>query len=246
MAHLSQVDAHLYKVREYLALAQRESANWPYRGILLTRALEYATCAVFIAWGEPRTPEPKMHPFFEERLASKIDPTVAVVVQLVWEREGQGPPDGGVQPLLEGCHMVVEYFAGLATNPPPADWEPLPTPEPVGWGGLAEGQRQFLRQALAAAQTMAPGVQLMLFGSRAAGTARPDSDYDLSFIFPNQIEEWQRGQARGAASSVDRSIKLNIESVSVEEWNKPPAHRPVIDRVKATGIEVPPPQLGTS
>ena len=241
MAYVGQVDAHLYKAREYLALAQRESANWPHCGILLTRALEYATCAVFIAWGEPHAPEPKMRPFFGERLAPHLDPAVTVVVQLVWEREGQGPADGGVQPLLEGCHMVVEYFAGQATNPPPAGWEPLPTPEPVGWSGLAEDEREFLRQALAAAQTMAPGVQLMLFGSRAAGTARPDSDYDLLFIFPTQIEEWQRGQARGAASSVDRSIKLSIESVSEEEWNKPPAHRPLIDRVKATGIEVPPP-----
>ena len=241
MAYLSQVDAQLYKAREYLALAEQESAAWPYCGSLLARALDHATSAVFIAWGEPHAPERKVHPFFEQRLAPQIDPAVAVVVQLVWERDGQGPPDAGVQPLLEGCETAIEYFAGLATNPPPADWDPLPISEPVGWDGLAEDERQFLRRALAAALTCVPGVRLILFGSRAAGAARPDSDYDILFIFPHQTEGWQFGQARGSAASLDRSIKLSIESVSEDEWNNPPHYRPLIDRVKATGIEVPAP-----
>jgi hypothetical protein len=90
MSYLTQVDACIHESRRYLALAEQEAANWPYCGSLLARALECATCAVFIAWGEPHAAEKKMHRFFDERLVPQIDPSVAVVVQLVWEREGQG------------------------------------------------------------------------------------------------------------------------------------------------------------
>jgi predicted nucleotidyltransferase len=243
MSYLSQVDACLYESRRHLAQAEQEAANCPYCGSLLARALEYATCAVFIAWGEPHAPEKKMHRFFDERLAPQVDPSVAVVVQLVWEREGQGLPAVGVQPLLDGCHKAIDYFAALAASRPPPGWEPLPTPEPVGWGGLAEDERRFLQMALAAAQPWAAGARLILFGSRAVGTAGPDSDYDLLFIFLNHIEEWQRGQARGSVSSLDRSIKLSIESASEDEWRSPPeVSRVLIETAKATGIEVPLPE----
>ena len=241
MSYLSQVDACLYESRRYLALAGQQAANWPYCGSLLARALEHATCAVFIAWGEPHAPEKKMHRFFDERLAPEIDPSVAVVAQLVWEREGQGPSAIGVQPLFDGCQKAIGYFAALAASPPPAGWEPLPIPEPVGWEGLSEDERRFLQTALAAAQPWAPGARLILFGSRAAGNAGPDSDYDLLFVFPNHIQEWQRGQARGSVSSLDRGIKLSIESASEDEWRNPPeVSRVLIERAKATGIEVPP------
>jgi predicted nucleotidyltransferase len=246
MPYISQVGACLHESRRYFALAEQAAANWPYCGSTLARALECATCAVFIARGEPHAPEKKMHRFFDERLAPQIDPSVAVVVQLVWEREGQGPPATGVQLLLDGCEKAIDYFAALAANPPPAGWEPLPAPEPVGWDGLAEDERRFLQRALAAARRWAAGARLMLFGSRAAGAAGPDSDYDLLFIFPNHIAEWQRGQARGSVSSLDRSVRLSIESASEDEWHNPPeVSRVLIERVKATGIEIPPSLPGT-
>lgn len=241
MPYLSQVDACLYESRRYFALAKQEAANWPYCGSLLARALEHGTCAVFIAWGEPHAPERKMHRFFDERLTSQIDPAVAAVVQSVWEREDQGPPAIGIQPLFDGCRKAIDYLGTLAVNPPPSGWEPLPIPESVGWDGLSEDERRFLQTALAAAQPWAPGARLILFGSRAAGTAGPDSDYDLLFIFPRHIEKWQRGQARGSVSSLDHGINLSIESASEDEWrNSPAVRRLLIETAKATGIEVPP------
>jgi predicted nucleotidyltransferase len=63
----------------------------------------------------------------------------------------------------------------------------------MAWLKMSGGR--LLQRALAAALTCVPGVRVILFGSRAAGTGRPDSDYDL-FIFPNQAEGWQCGQAR--------------------------------------------------
>ena len=242
MAYLSQADALIHEARRYFAHAEQEAGNWPYCGSLLARALEHATCAVFMAWGEPHAPEKKMHPFFDERLAPYLNQTVVQLVQLVWEREGQGPPDADVRQLLSACRGAIDYFAGLATEPPSAGWEPLPIPEPIGWDGLPEEEREFVQEAQAAAAGPAPGVQLVLFGSRATGTGRPDSDYDLLFIFPNETADWQRGQSRGSVSSlaISRGIKLSIESASAEEWLNPPeVSRPLIERVKATGIEVP-------
>jgi predicted nucleotidyltransferase len=201
-----------------------------------------------MAWGEPHAPEKKMHPFFGDRLAPHLDPTVVQLVQLVWEREGQGRPDADVEQLLTACRRAVDYLADLATNPPPAGWERLPIPEPVGWDGLSDEEREFLQEAQAAGAGPTPGVRLVLFGSRATGTARPDSDYDLMVIFPDRTEDWRRGQSRGSVRSLamGRGIELSMESASQEEWLNPAeVSRPLIERVKATGIEIPssPPEV---
>ncbi len=241
MPYLNQADALLHEACRLHAHAVQEASNWPHCGHLLARALEHATCAVFMAWDEPHAPEKKMHRFFDERLSPHVDPVTAALVRLVWEREGQGRPDEAVEQLLTLCAQAVDYFAGLAESPPPAGWVPLPIPEPVGWAGLSDEERQFLWEALAAAAQWAPGIRLILFGSRAAGTARPDSDYDLFFIFPNQTTAWQRPQSIGSVSrlAIDRDIKLSVESASENDWLNPPeVSRPLIQRVKASGIEV--------
>jgi nucleotidyltransferase-like protein len=94
------------------------------------------------------------------------------------------------------------------------------------------------------AAVWAPGVRLILFGSRAVGTAGLSSDYDIFFIFPNQTADWQRPQSIGSVSSlaIARGIGLSVESASDEEWLSPPEVRPLIERVKAKGIEVPWPE----
>jgi predicted nucleotidyltransferase len=241
MSYLGQEDGLIHEAHRLRAHAEQEAGNWPYCGHLLARALEHASCAVFLAWGEPHAPEKKMHPFFTELLAPHLNQDVVQLVQLAWQREGQGQPDADVSQLLAACSTVIDYFADLAKSPPPAEWQPLPIPDPIGWDSLSEEERQFLREALAAATQM-PGVQLCLFGSRAAGTARPESDYDLFLIFPSETADWQRGQAIGAASrlAISRGIKLSVEKASEVDWLNPQhVSRPLIERVKATGIAVP-------
>lgn len=137
MDYLNQVDARIHEARRYLAHAALEAENWPSCGHLLARALEHASCAVVMAWGEPHTAEKKMHRFFAERLAPHLNQDVVQFVQIIWQREGQGRPD--------------------------AD-------------DLSDEKRHVLRQALAAADRKVPAVRLVFFGSRAAGTAQPDSD----------------------------------------------------------------------
>jgi hypothetical protein len=244
MTYLSQVEAHFHEARRLFAHAAQEAEDWPHCGHLLARALEHATCAVFMAWGEPRAPEKKLHRSFSERLASHVDPSLALLVQLIWECEGHGRPDTDVRQLLAACHGAIDHFAGLAEGSPPVSWEPLPAPKPIRWDDLPDDVRQFLEDALPAAAEWVPGIRLIFFGSRAAGTARPDSDYDLFFIFPNQTADWQRGQSIGPVSRLasNRDIKLSVESATEDEWLDPPeVSQPLIERVKATGIEVPAP-----
>jgi hypothetical protein len=241
MPYLNQVDALLHEARRLFGHAEHEAGNWPHCGHLLARALEHATCAVFVAWEEPHAPERKMHQFFDKRLTPHVDPAMAALVRFVWAREGQGRPDTAVE-LLAVCRGAIEYFAGLAQGPPPPGWEPLLIPKPIGWDQLSDEERQLLQEALAAANGEVPGVRLILFGSRAAGTARPDSDYDFFFIFPNQTEDWQRPQAIGSVTSlaIARGIQLSVQKTSENEWlDLPEVSRPLIERVQATGIEVP-------
>jgi Nucleotidyltransferase domain len=242
MPYLSQVDALLHEASRLLAHARQEASNWPYCGSLLARSLEHATCAVFMAWDEPHAPEKKMHPAFYEHLAPCTDPGIAALVRLVWECEGHGIPDNTAGQMPQLCHQAISYFASLAENQPPATWQPAPIPEPVGWAGLAYHERQFLNDALTAGRAEVPGLRLILFGSRAVGTARPDSDYDLFFIFPDWTADWQFGQAIGSVSSlaIDRGITTSAEKSSEASWLNPPqVSRPLIERVKATGIEIP-------
>jgi predicted nucleotidyltransferase len=195
-----------------------------------------------MAWEEPYAAEKKMHRHFYDRLVPYVDPAMAAIVTLVWEHEGERWPQDGVQQLLSACGGAVDYFAGLAAAQPVAGWEPRPIPPPVGWERLAEEERSFLREALAAAGEAAPRVGLVLFGSRAAGTARPDSDYDLFFIFPNQTADWQRPQSIGSVTrlAINYGIVVSVESASEDEWRNPPeVSEPLIRRVKESGIEVP-------
>lgn len=245
MSYLNQVDALLREARRLFGHAEHEAGNWPHWGHLLARALEHAISAVFMAWDEPHAPERKMHRFFDERLMPHVDPAMAALVRFVWAREGQGGPDSAVEQLLAVCRGAIEYFAGLAQGPPPTGWEPLPIPKPIRWNELSDEERQLLQEALPAAAEWAPGVRLVFCGSRAAGTARPDSDYDLFFIFPNQTDDWRRPQAIGSVSSlaIARGIRLSVEKAPEDEWRDPPeVSRPLIERVKATGIEVPWPE----
>jgi predicted nucleotidyltransferase len=195
-----------------------------------------------MAWDEPHAAEKKMHRHFHDRLVPYVDPGMAAIVTLVWEHEGERRPQDGVQQLLATCHGAVDYFAGLAKGQPVAGWEPRPIPQPVSWEWLSNEERSFLWEALAAAAEAALGVRLVLFGSRAAGTARPDSDYDLFFIFPNQTADWQRPQSIGSVTqlAINYGIEVSVESASEYEWRNPPeVSEPLIRRVKESGIEVP-------
>jgi len=239
--YLDQVTANIVKARQYLVEAQHRAADWPLCSSALARALEHAVCAVFTAWDEPYKPGWKIHRHFAERLASFIDPSVVLFVTALWSLEGTSW-SGHTDQIMATCRQIIDSFEQLAVNPPSADWHPLPIPEPVEWDALADDERLFLQAAIRAAREACPGVRLLLFGSRAAGTGQPTSDYDLLFIFPNAFPEGDYGQSVGNVVSLAmrQGIAIDAERINERQWSKPPRSRmPLIDRIKACHVEVP-------
>ena len=67
----------------------------------------------------------------------------------------------------------------------------------------------------------APGAKVILFGSRARGEARPDSDLDLLVIEPDEVSKRRAETARLRRELRGLEVALDVIVVSakdVEEW----------------------------
>lgn len=69
--------------------------------------------------------------------------------------------------------------------------------------------------------TAAPGAKVILFGSRARGKARPDSDLDLLVIEPDEVPKRRAETARLRRELRGLDVALDVIVVSArhaEEW----------------------------
>ena len=241
MSYRDEVDALMVLAQDYLTQAKQQREDWPFCGSALARAFESSVCALFIAWGEPYKRDRKVQRKFDERLAPLLDDELVNFVQVIWWREGEGCPGVDLDLFLTVCEGVVERFRVLATNPPLPGWQAKSVPPPVRWQDLSEDERSFLHDALVAARNQCSGVRLMLIGSRAAGIG-PDSDYDVLFVFADEIPELLYGQVIGAVDDIarHRGIELDAPKATEREWATPPSgSRVFLNRAKACHIEVP-------
>ncbi len=79
-----------------------------------------------------------------------------------------------------GCLVV-----GRRRQYPPAGWTDVKTVDEVLSGEAASALREYKRSV----QLALPGVEkLILFGSRARGEARPDSDYDVAVLLRDDAD----------------------------------------------------------
>jgi hypothetical protein len=110
------------------------------------------------------------------------------LIRVEAERESQ------VNDLLTSAEEKIECILAMADRPDPQASEVRVA---VGWDGLAETERNFLREAAAAVQAVIPGAELWLFGSRSWGGAEPTSDYDVLLVMPDGTPTEMRSSAMG-------------------------------------------------
>lgn len=95
-------------------------------------------------------------------------------------------------------------------------------------------ERIILEQCRQVIRRLAPEARVLLYGSRARGTAAPDSDYDLLVITPAPLAPEVIDQIRDALYELELKYGVVISALfySEEEWQDPlrrvtPFHREV-------------------
>ena len=198
MPYLDQVEANILQARRYLADARQQSGKWPFCSSAIARALEHGACAVFIAWDEPYKASRKIHKHFDERLAPCINEAMASFITCLWEHEGSAQPDN-VGQLLAACQQVIDGFEQLARDPPPAGSHRVRSRHlSAGAGWLRTSGRSSWRRA------QLPGRRLRKFAccssDRGRRDSRPDSHYDLLFVFPDTFRRRHTASRSGRSS----------------------------------------------
>ena len=81
----------------------------------------------------------------------------------------------------------------------------------------------FLKACKEAVRAVLPRATVVLFGSRARGDARPDSDYDLLVLAANEADAVIKQRVRDAVYDValDHGAVASVFLYSRRRWNSP-------------------------
>ena len=207
-----------------------------YKARYLYRAVEMAVRAVLTAWGRP-TAGPKIWSSLSDRLAPSLHPDVLRWVDLV-RRVDPALVD---QLLAPPGRDHFESILSLISSDPPPGWEPRPLP--LDWQHLPVKDRAFLVDAAARAAGVVSGAELWLFGSRATGEARDDSDYDIRIVLPEDTPDAARGLVMGEVwqAGQDHGVTTDRDTISRSEFDSPSTQGDVllIYEVRTFGLRVP-------
>ena len=111
--------------------------------------------------------------------------------------------------------------------------------------GIVDGQtRQAVRRYIEAVRAEYPLEQAILFGSRARGTHRPDSDADVALVLKPPVEPAPSTALHMADIAYDVLLEtgLNISPLPVSkwQWDHPQEHPnpDLLERIEAEGIRL--------
>jgi predicted nucleotidyltransferase len=86
---------------------------------------------------------------------------------------------------------------------------------------MSEGNKALIDEVRTRLAAAAPGAKVVLFGSRARGHERPDSDLDLLIVEPTEVKARRAESARLRRELRGLGVALDVIVVSarqVEEW----------------------------
>ena len=189
-------------------LHRAEGASDPsFKAQYLRTAVEMAARAVLTAWGRPAAGANVWRGLFD-----RLTPSLRSEV-IEWARKVElSLPDQATALLRPALHFIVEINA-LTGAAPPAGWSPRPAP--LKWNELSDDDRSFLSKAFRRALEFAPGSDLWLFGSRATGEAREDSDFDVRIVMPDETSNAAQGQATGQLWQTARDFGVKIDHAPI-------------------------------
>jgi predicted nucleotidyltransferase len=99
---------------------------------------------------------------------------------------------------------------------------------------LGVGARKILAEVKREVLRMAPGAELLLYGSAARGAQGPESDYDVLVLLRAPLSAREEDRIRDAIYDLElaRGVVISVSFVTKERWNEPlvaatPFHRSV-------------------
>jgi predicted nucleotidyltransferase len=91
------------------------------------------------------------------------------------------------------------------------------------WGGGSAEERTLLAQCREAVRAMVPNAEVILYGSRARGDARTDSDYDLLVLVDGEVDWRLEDQIRQRLHPLELTTGavLTVHAYSRRAWDSP-------------------------
>jgi len=100
---------------------------------------------------------------------------------------------------------------------------------------------ELLQQVKTAVQALAPSAEIVLFGSRARGTARADSDWDFLILLSAPGNRMLVGQIKDCLYDLELETDVVLSSVirSKQEWSSARyAVLPLRQQIERDGVPV--------